>query len=155
MSRRLFAPAVTLLFVVSSSAAFAQSGKPAAQPAAPTAAPAPPAKAVWVKPVKGTATIDVIQSPARKVGNDIVTVMKIKNTSGGAIALLKGEEFWYDKNLKLVTGDTMAPLKKPINPGEIVEITFKSPYKPDLYRSNYAFTHANGEVKANAVKAFK
>lgn len=155
MKRHVFALATAFLSVVlTSGSAIAQASK-SVEKAAPQAAPAPPAPAKWVKPVKGLATIDVIQTPSKYSGKEIITNLKVKNTSSGAIALLKVEEFWYDKDLKIVTGDASAPIRKPINPGEIVEITLKSPFAPNLYRSRYAFTHANGEVKATQVKEFK
>ena len=55
----------------------------------------------------------------------------------------------------MVTGDQYRHKKAPILPGEIVEITLRSPVKPDLYRSQVTFRHANGEVKPTQVKAFK
>lgn len=153
MSHRVFAPAVVLAFAVLSADGIAQSAKPDAKPAAPAAtAPAAPAK--FTKLQKGLAVIEVVQVSGRQVGKEIVTVLKVKNMSEGALGLLKAEEFWYDKNLKVVSGDAIQPIRKPIQPGEIVEITFKSPVAPDLYRSRYTFSHQNGEIKANQVKAF-
>lgn len=128
--------------------AFAQAAKPAT-PAA--TAPATPAK--WTKPVKGTAYIEVIRGDSKRQGNDMVTALKIKNTSDGAIALFRVDEIWYDHKLKQVTGDSYT-LRRPLNPGEIVDVTLKSPIKPDLYRSQYAFAHANGKVDAKQVKKF-
>jgi hypothetical protein len=128
---------------------------PATKAASATPAPAPATQAKWSKPVKGVATIDVIQGTPKKIGGDMVTVLKIKNTSAAPIALLKVDEFWYDKKMKIVSGDSQPPYKKPFEPGEIIEITMKSPIKPDLYRSNYAFKHANGDIKVTAVKKFQ
>src|SRR6187402_1206747 len=98
MKHAAFAPAAILCSLFVASTAFAQA-KPAAQapatkaaPApAPTTAPAVPAR--FVRPVKGIATIEVIQQQGRRIGNDIVTVLKIKNTSNGAISLLKVDEY--------------------------------------------------------------
>lgn len=120
-----------------------------------TQAPAQPAKAKYVRPVKGTATIEVVQLPSKRVGNEMVTTIKIRNTSAGAINLLKVDEYWYDKARKMVTGDQYAHKKAPIHPGEIVEITLRSPIKPNLSQNQIMFRHANGEVKATKVKAFK
>jgi hypothetical protein len=158
MNRHAFAPAVTLVCVaLLASSAFAQSRPgaqaPATKAAPVTAAPAPAAPARFTKMFKGTAAIQVIQSAPKKVGSDMVTVLKIKNMSPGAIALLKVDEFWYDKNRQVVSGDTQ-PYRKPFNPGEIIEITMKSPAKPDLYQNQFKFSHANGEVNAKAVKKF-
>jgi hypothetical protein len=150
MNRPVFAPAVGFLAVaLSSSLALAQATK---------AAPTTPAKPVptggWVKPHKGSATIEVVRGVSKKVGKEMVTVLKVRNTTAGAVALLKVDEYWYDKNNQGVSGDSRA-VKKPIVPGEIVEITCKSPWTATMVQSQYMFSHANGEVKATSVKQFK
>jgi hypothetical protein len=157
MKRHAFAAAVVLACgVLLASSAFAQTRPGAQAPAtkaAPVAAVPAAAPARFTKMFKGTADIQVIQSVPKKVGGDMVTVLKIKNMSPGAIALLKVDEFWYDKNRQVVSGDTQ-PYRKPFNPGEIIEITMKSPSKPDLYQNQFKFSHANGEINAKAVKKF-
>jgi len=165
MNRWVFATLVGVVSVMSSAAA-AQT-KPAAPapaakaaPATETPAPATPAK--FAKIVKGDATVEILRGPSRKIGEEMVTVIKVRNTSAGAIAGFKVEEYWYDKKPKpeIVTGDTEI-YKKPFNPGEIIEITMKSPLKPgmELYQSKYQFTHANGGpsggIKPTAVKKFQ
>lgn len=148
MTRSAFAAAVALCMSVLASPSFAQAPKPAT----PTsAAPAAPAK--WMKPLKGTAYIEVIRGQSKRQGNDMVTALKIKNTSDGPIALFRVDEIWYDHKLKQVTGDSYT-FHKPVNPGEVVDVTLKSPVKPDLYQSQYAFSHANGKVNAKQVKKF-
>jgi hypothetical protein len=140
-------------------AAIAQSKTPASKaPAAPQApaaaaqAPATPAK--WVKPIKGTASIEVIQGVPKKIGSDMVTVLKVKNTSAGSIGLLKVDEYWYNKKQAVVSGDTER-YPKPFNPGDVIELTMRSPVKPDLFQSQYAFSHAGGDIKAKPVKKFE
>ena len=123
--------------------------------AAQTQAPAKPAK--YVAPVKGLATIEVLQSPSTRVGKEMVTVIKVRNTSKGAINLLKLDEYWYDRSAKIVTGTQYSHKKAPIQPGEIVEITLKSPVKPgtEPVQNQILFRHAYGEAKAARVKSFK
>jgi hypothetical protein len=158
MKRYALAPAFALVVgLLFASVTFAQS-RPGAQapatkaaPAAATPAPAAPAK--FTKMLKGKADIQVLQGAPKKVGNEMVTVLKIKNMSPAAISLLKVDEFWYDKKMQLVSGDTQA-YRKPFNPGEIIAITMKSPVKPDLYKNQFKFTHANGEVNPTPVKKF-
>jgi hypothetical protein len=140
---RRFALLTALACVLSIPAALAQ------QPQAP----AKPAK--YIPPVKGIATIEVIQLPSKRVGNEMVTVLKVRNTSKGSINLLKADEYWYDKNMQIVSGSQYAHKKAPIQPGEIVEITMRAPVKPNLMRNQVMFRHANGDAKATAVKAFK
>ena len=163
MNRLLFAPAAAIAFcVLTATPAFTNSSiadqqqPPAAKAAPTTPAPATPAK--WIKPVKGQATIEVLQGPSKKVGDEIVTVIKVRNTSSGPIALLKCDEYWYDKKMQVVTGDTQRQ-KKPVMPNEIVEFTMKSPVTaaqaPTLFKSQYMFSHGNGDIKAKGVKKFE
>ena len=117
--------------------------------------PPPAQKTKFIPPVKGLATIEVIQSPSKKVGNEMVTVIKVRNTSTGSINLLKIDEYWYDSKLKIVGGGPYAHKKAPIQPGEIVEITLRCPWNAQMNRPQLMFTHANGKVDAKAVKSFK
>jgi hypothetical protein len=151
------------LSVLLATPAFAQTKsaqtKPSQAPAtkaapAPTSGTAPAAPAKFVKSLKGTANIDFIEGPSKKVGNEIVTTLKVKNMSPMAISLFKVDEYWYDKKREVVTGDTYKNLK-PFMPGEIIEVTLKAPIKPDLYQSQYQFSHAGGEGKPNRVKKFE
>jgi hypothetical protein len=148
MNRRVPVGAIAFLVALAlGSFAYAQTPPPAA------AAPAAPAK--YVPPIRGTATIEVMRMPSTRVGPDLVTKLKIKNTSTGAIHLLRVNEWWYDGSTprKEVTGGEER-YKKPINPGEIVEISVKSPNKPGAQVSTLVFAHANGKVDAKSVKKF-
>ena len=149
MNHRVFASALTFAFAaLTATVTFAQAAKAAPQQTPPAA----PAK--WVKPYKGTATIEVIQGASKQVGKELVTVLKIKNTSPGPLFLLRGDETWWNKERKPALGDSPRPIRQPVAPGEIVEMTFRAPYSRDLVQSSYQFTHANGDVKAKAVKKF-
>jgi hypothetical protein len=154
MKRFAFASSVSLLLTLAATVAYAQS-KPAQAPAAktaPTTGQAPAAPAKFVKMLKGTADIQFIPGKPNKVGNEIVTVLKIKNMSPLAISLLKVDEYWY-KDGQVATGDSQ-PYRKPFMPGEVIEITMKSPYKPNLQMNQYQFSHAGGQVKVEKVKKF-
>ena len=117
--------------------------------------PAPAQKAKFVPPVKGVATIEVLRGAPKRVGKEMVTTLKVRNTSKGSINLLKADEYWYDKDSKVVSGTQYAHTKAPILPGEIVEITLSSPYNAQMRQNQVMFTHANGKIDAKAVKAFK
>jgi len=158
MKRVAFASSVAVLLALAAASVFAQ-GKsaqaPAAKASAPTTGQAPAAPAKFVKTLKGMADIQFMQMSSKKVGNDIVTVLKIKNLSPLAVSLLKVDEYWYDKSTppKVVTGDS-EPYRKPLMPGEIIELTMKSPFKPNLLMSQYQFSHAGGQVNVKRVKKF-
>jgi hypothetical protein len=151
---RIVPVAVAALSLAVASSALAQAKPATPQTAAPQSTATPPARAKWVAPMKGIASIQVIQGQSKRVGSDIVTLIKVKNMSSAPIAGLRADEYWYDKNLKVVSGDTQRHMKL-LQPGEVVELTMKSPSKPDLYRSSINFVHANGKIDAKAVKVFK
>ena len=112
-------------------------------------------KAAYVPPVKDVATLEVIQGTPKRVGKEMVTVLKIKNTSKGSINLLKLDEYWYDANLKIISGSQYAHTKAPLQPGEIIEVTLRAAVQPGMSRSQVIYSHAYGKADAKAVKAFK
>ena len=140
--RRVFGVIAALVCVLTAASVTGQTQEPAK-------------RAAYIPPVKGLATIEVIQGPSKKVGQEMVTVLKIKNTSKGSINLLRMDEYWYDQNLKIVSGSQQAHKKAPLQPGEIIEITLRAPVKPGISRNQVMFSHANGKVDAKSVKAFK
>jgi hypothetical protein len=158
MKRCAFASSVMLLLALGAASVFAQA-KPAQAPAAkattPAAQQAPAAPAKFVKTLKGTADIQFIAGQPKKVGSDIVTVLKIKNMSTMAVSLLKVDEYWYNRANppQVVTGDS-EPYRKPFMPGEVIELTMRSPWKADLGASQYQFSHAGGQVKLKKVTKF-
>ena len=151
MNRSAFAPAVALLLCTAvASSAFAQA-KPAA-PAPTTQAPAVRAK--FATPLKGEAPLQVIQS-SRLVGKEIVTSYKVKNMASSPIALLRLDEYWYDKGGKNMVWSETYRHRQPFQPGEVIEITIKTPGNRGAERSQAQFTHANGKVTVKPVKKFE
>ena len=149
MIRRHPVPTLVLLF----SAAFSLQAYAQAAPAKQTA-PAPATPAKWMPPLKGEGTVEVIKAQPRRVGNDMVTTMKVRNTSKSPLALLTVDEYWYgNASADAVSGDTQR-YKSLLNPGEVVEITMRSPFRADMNRSQILFKHANGSIKAKAVTKF-
>ena len=89
--------------------------------------------------------------PATKVSaKEIVTTFLLKNIEAAPIAGLKVEENWYDKAGNPVMGDTFRN-PKPLQPGEVITVTFKTPRVPAMQRNQYLFSHANGIVKQQVV----
>ncbi len=151
MNRSVFVPAAALACsLVFAPFALAQAAKPT--PATPAASTAPAAPAKFVPLVKGTAQVQYIPGASKRVGKDVVTVFKVKNVSSGAIGLLRIDELWYNGQRQQISGDTETV--KRILPGEVVEVTLKSPYKDGLAQSQYMFSHVNGKVDPKKVKAF-
>jgi hypothetical protein len=146
----VFAAVSSVLLV--NSTVFAQT-KPAAPTA--TAQTAPAAKARWVPPVRGLATIGMLKPVTRiekgEKGQEVVTRFKIKNLSTGSIALLRIDEYWYDKQGQMLPGATER-IKKPILPGEVVDVVLRVPKNDRFFQNQYKFSHANGEIKVEQLK---
>lgn len=115
------------------------------------AAGQPPPRPKFVPPVKGVAQIGYLKPQTKIVGNDVVTVFKIKNLSNGAIARLQVDEYWWDKENNTVGGDREY-LKKPLMPGEVATIELRTPKNAKMFRNTYQFLHANGTVKAKVLQ---
>ena len=152
MNRFVFAPALTLIF----SCAVAASATAQAKQAAPTT-PAAPAKAGFVTPLKGEGAVQVLPGTSKfdAKTKEVVTIYKVKNMSASPIAMLKVDEYWYEKG-KMVSTDTRRYMK-PFQPGEIVEITTRAPagsQPSPSWTKNVTFSHANGKITAKAVKGF-
>lgn len=136
-------------FLLTAGAAIAEQAKPAAP--AP-AAPAAPAK--FVPPIRGQAELGFMKPVTKRVGKEIVTVIKVKNLStNGSIAGLKVDEYWYDKAGDPVTGDSFR-YRKPLLPGEVIDVTLRTPVNPKMDRNQYNFSHANGEIKTKQMTKF-
>jgi len=157
MNRCVFASAVAILLCsihVSPARAQSKSAPPPTKVA--TAAPAASSGTAgkWVPPVKGIATVDLVQTQPKVVGKEIVTVLKLKNTSTGSINLLKVDQLWYDKKRAVVSSATTYN-RKPFLPGEIIDLELRAPRNGQEDVNQMTFAHANGAVKANKVKALQ
>ena len=145
MNRCVFVPAA----VLACSLVFAPSRwrrPPSRRRRRPSGSTAPAAPAKFVPLVKGIAQVQYIPGASKRVGKDIVTVFKVKNVSSGAIGLLRIDELGTTRTRQQISGDTETV--KRILPGEVVEVTLKSPYKDGLAQSQYMFSHVNGKVDA-------
>jgi len=131
-------------------AAAAEQAKPAVTPPAgatkrPNDEGVPPTK--LVAPVRGQAEIGYTKPVTKNDGKFLTTTIKVKNMSSGAIAGLKVDEFWYDKDGNPVSGSQPFRYRKPLQPGEIIEVTLRVPINKQMNRNSYKFEHANGTIK--------
>ena len=115
----------------------------------------PPPVTKFVTPLKGQVFVEFTEPQAKAEGNMVVTRIKVKNVSKGAIAGFKVDEYWYNAKGDTVSGAQTFRVLKPMMPGDIVEVVLKSPRSPDMARVNRIFAHANGTVKPTKVASFK
>ena len=103
-----------------------------------------------VAPVRGHAKVEMTKPATKVSAKEIVTTFLLKNIEAAPIAGLKIEENWYDKAGNPVMGDTFRN-PKPLQPGEVITVTFKTPRVPAMQRNQYLFSHANGIIKQQVV----
>jgi len=162
MKRLALIPLVFFGFLAFAPAASAQAAKasakePAKKDAVPaTTTPAPPSpellKARMKPALHGTAYVEIMQGPPKRVGTDIVTVTKVKNVSDAPIVGLRLDEYWYAGGKEASLGT--ARLRQALAVNEVVEMTTSAPIKPGMDRSQLQFSQANGPVKPKQVKKF-
>ena len=104
---------------------------------------------------RGQAEIGYTQPVARRgTGSERsfnITSIRIKNLSLNAIAGFQVDEFWYDGDGNTVTGD-QARRRQPILVGEVCDIELRVPRVSAMDRSNYEFSHQNGDIKATLLE---
>jgi hypothetical protein len=135
--------------VLLATSALAGQAKPAAKPAAPGAA-----QAKYVPPIRGEAVVNMSKPVTKRLKDEVITTFKVQNPSTtGSIAGLKVSEFWYDTGGNPVSGDEFR-YRKPLMPGEVIDVELRSPINPNMKNSQYKFEQANGAVKPKVVAKF-
>ena len=141
----LLAVAAALLFATGALAGQAKPAAPAPQAAAP---------AKFVPPIRGEAAVSMTKPVTKRLKDEIITTFKVKNVSTtNSIAGLKISEFWYDKGGNPVSGDEFR-YRKPLMPGEVIDVELRSPVNAKMASSQYKFEQANGAVKPTVVAKF-
>ncbi len=107
-----------------------------------------------VPTVRGLAEIGYEQPNARREGNFIVTNFRVQNLAENAIAGLQVDEFWFDRDGNTVTGDSVR-FREPVLMGQVIDIELRVPRNPAMDRSNYEFSHQNGEIKATLLESIE
>lgn len=134
------AAALTVMLAVIPTGAFLPSGVAHAQSVA--------GGTKLISPVRGQAEIGYLTPVSKREGGMVVTTIKVKNLAAGPIAGLKVDEFWYDKAGEPVTGAQPFRYRKPLMPGEVIDVVLRVPTNPKMNTNQYKFEHANGAIKA-------
>ena len=91
------------------------------------------AQSKLVNPVYGEAQIQITKPATKMVGGDVVTTVLVKNVDKAPIAGFVAEEYWYDRAGNPLGGGTYRH-PRPIQVGEVIVCTFKTPKSPKLDR---------------------
>ncbi len=104
----------------------------------------------FVPPVKGQADVDFTKPVTKRVKDNVVTSIEVKNISTAPIARLTIDETWYGKDGSIVAGGK-GVINGMLQPGEVQTVTIETPYNSKMNSNNYNFSHANGTVKPHRV----
>lgn len=108
---------------------------------------APAARPSLIAPARGEVELAYTKPVSTREGNMVVTKIKVKNMAKAAIAGLKVDEFWYDKGGNPVAGSPSFRYRKPLMPGEVIEVVLRTPVNPAMNQPQWKFEHANGKIK--------
>ena len=100
-----------------------------------------------IAPVRGEVELGHTRPVSKRDGNMVVTTIRVKNLAKGAIAGLKVDEYWYDKAGNPVAGAPSFRYRKPLMPGEVIDVILKTPVNPAMNQPQWKFEHANGKIK--------
>lgn len=104
-------------------------------------------------PVKGQADVDYTKPETKRKGPNVITTIKVKNTSAAPIGRLKIIETWFDKSGGTIPGGE-GVINGLIQPGEVQTIEIVTPFNDKMNANSWNFVHANGTVKPHLVKSF-
>ena len=104
-------------------------------------------------PIRGQAEIDIVKAPTKREGTTLVTKIQVKNMSAAPIARVRVVETWYDKSGGTIPGGE-AVINGLLQPNEVQALEIRTPVNLSMSTSQLAFSHANGTIKAKAVKSF-
>jgi len=102
-------------------------------------------------PLKGQGEVEFLQPVTKKVGDNVVTTIKVKNVSSAPLARLKVAETWFDTKSNIVAAGE-GTLGKPLAPGAVDTIVIETPWTSKMNGNSWNFSHANGLVKPKRVK---
>jgi hypothetical protein len=98
-----------------------------------------------ISPARGAVELGYTNAVRKREGNTVTATFKVKNLATAPIAGLRIEEFWYDKAGEIVGGSEPFRYRKPLQPGEVLDVTLKVAVNPTMQRSALKFSHGDGK----------
>lgn len=138
----------------------AKKGPEKAAAAAPTEAksaePEPAATreaAYQPKELRGEARVQILAPETKVVGQDAISLVRVRNASRDWLTRFTVTEYWYDQQGNAVKSSSRVHEGR-FMPGEVLEMELKTRKEANFFQNQYEFSHANGDVKAIVVKSF-
>ena len=112
-----------------------------------------PARSTSVAPARefrGLGRVQILAPATRIEGNDVVSLLRVRNVSKGWLTRFTVTEYWYDEQGTATMGGSLTH-QEPFMPDAVVEIELRTGKNPKFYQNQFEFKHANGEVTATVV----
>jgi hypothetical protein len=103
-----------------------------------------------VTPIYGEANIQITKPATKVLGKEIITTLFVKNVDSAPIAGLIIDQYWYDTAGNALGADRYRH-PKPLQPGEVIEVTIKTTREGNMSRNKLGFSHAHGAIKQKMV----
>ena len=105
-----------------------------------------------VAPIRGEAVVELTPPQTKLGGDEVVTMIRIKNASKGPIAGFRVQETWFKGNDPLSGDEYRHP--RPFQVGEVIDVRLSVPRGrvTGARDPRYQFSHANGTIKTVPVK---
>ena len=101
----------------------------------------------------GLARVQILDPETKVEGDEVVSIIRVRNISRDWIVGFTAQEHWYDDEGNAVRGDRQT-YRKRFMPGEVIELELRTRKDPKFYQNQFEFSHANGDVKAVIVESF-
>jgi hypothetical protein len=105
------------------------------------------------KELRGLAKVQILTPETKVEGDQVVSIIRVRNASKDWITGFMVTEHWYDKQGNAV-GTSSRTHRERFMPGDVIELELKTKKSPDFYQNQYLFKHANGEVTTTTVAGF-
>lgn len=105
------------------------------------------------KELRGLAKVQILTPETKVEGDQVVSIIRVRNASKDWITGFMVTEHWYDKQGNAV-GTSSRTHRERFMPGDVIELELKTKKSPDFYQNQYLFKHANGEVNTTTVAGF-
>lgn len=104
------------------------------------------------KELRGVARVQVAAPETRVEGDQVISTIRVRNTSRDWITRFTATEYWYDEQGTATRGGSRTYDER-FMPGEVIELELRTDRNPNFYQNQFEFSHANGEVEATMVQS--
>ncbi|HXV64872.1 MAG TPA: hypothetical protein VEK15_29510 [Vicinamibacteria bacterium] len=126
----------------------------AAEPAkVPESAPAAEAPKRMARELRGLAKVQILAPETKVTGDEVVSMVRVRNVSDDWITRFTVTEFWYDQQGG-VAGSSSRVHQGRFMPDEVIEMELRTRKSPTFFQNQFEFSHANGDVDASVVGSF-